>query len=227
MPRTHAAFMWALSRVGTPKDGVRLLDVGCGDGYFTASIGEKFHEVHGVDVQPENILAFNERIGDRFVAHLASADSLDFPDAYFDAIVSLETLEHVANLPGTAKEVARVCRPGGQLVITVPNRWFPCENHGGRIFGRHIGRLPLLTYLPWLHDRIADARVFTVGSLDRLIIPVGFKPAGLAYLWPTFEHGGNPFQKLLRYFAPLMRIGEVSPVRFFGTSIVRRYIRLS
>jgi hypothetical protein len=83
----------------------------------------------------------------------------------------------------------------------------------------------MLPYLPPLHDRLSLARVFTVRRLDSLFIPLGFATGGLDYLWPTFEHGGNALQPLLKPLFGLMRCLEKSPVRMFGTSIVRRYLK--
>jgi SAM-dependent methyltransferase len=211
--------------------GQRLLDVGCGDGTFTIPLGEQFEEVYGVDVQAHYIENFKLRVlgNPKFKPQLASAGQLDFPSMHFDSIISIETLEHVDDLEAVAAECARVLKPGGQLVITVPNRWFPVEGHGGTVFGRSFSRLPLITYVPWLHNRLANARVFTVGRLDRLFVSRGFERRALSYLWPTFEHGGGRVQRmaqrLFRRSFPLMRWMETSPLRMFGTSIVVRYQR--
>ena len=227
-PRTVPVFLQGLKRVCDLR-GRRLLDVGCGDGTFTIPIGAPFEEVHGVDVIPDNIDRFKARVsGDlKYTPHLRSASSLDFPNEYFDAVLSIECLEHVDDLEAVSRECARVLKFGGQLVITVPNRWYPIEGHGGVLFGRRFYRLPLITWFPGLHDRIASARVFTVRRLDRIFVPLGFRREALAYLWPTLEHGGGPalraLQRLLRWMFPLMRFLETSPVRMFGSSIVVRY----
>ena len=227
-PRTIPVFLAGINRVCRLR-GQRLLDIGCGDGTFTIMVGSEFREVHGVDVQPENIELFKRRVGNesKYTPHLCSATRLNFPCEYFDAVISIECLEHVDNLDAIAHECFRVLKPGGQLVITVPNRWYPIEGHGGTLFGKRFFRLPLITYLPWLHDRVAAARVFTVRRLDRLFVPLGFERHALAYLWPTFEHGGGSavrvMQRALRWTYPVMRRMERSPVRMFGSSIVVRY----
>lgn len=217
-----------LRRLGQFQPGGRLLDVGCGDGVFTLELGKGFREVYGIDVQDDFIARFRETARDdpRFTILNLSAAAMSFPDAFFDTIVTIETLEHVADLPQTAAEICRVLRPGGELLITVPNRWFPFENHGIRIGNwEKGGRIPLITYWPWLHRRWAIARVFTVGDLDRLFVRHGLKRVGLGYAWPTFEHDGNPIQKYVRPLFGLMRKLENSPLRMFGSSVVVRYLK--
>ena len=208
--------------------GERMLDVGCGDGSFTRLLAAGFGEVHGIDVQDSYLETFRESVtGDqRFQVANMSASAMTFPDAHFEAIISIETLEHVPDLDGAADEMSRVLRPGGELLITVPNRWFPFENHGMRIgsWERH-GRIPLLPYLPWLHRRLSLARVFKAGDLDRLFVKRGLQRAGGDYAWPTFEHGGNRFQPLLKPLFGVMRTMEASPLKMFGTSVIVRYVK--
>ena len=205
-----------------------MLDVGCGDGAFTQVLGTDFREVHGIDVQEPYLEAFRETIkgDDRYTIVNMSASTMTFPDAHFDTIVTIETLEHVPDLANAGREICRVLRQGGELLITVPNRWFPFENHGIRIgsWERH-GRIPLLTYLPWLHRRVSLARVFKVSDLDSLFVAGGLKRVATDYAWPTFEHGGNRFQPLLRPLFGLMRAMERSPIRLFGSSVIVRYVK--
>ena len=206
----------------------RLLDVGCGDGTFTAVLGKDFCEVHGIDVQEPYLARFRESVKDdgRFQISNMSASEMSFPENYFDTIVTIETLEHVLDLPGAAREMCRVLKPGGELLITVPNRWFPFENHGMRIGSRLVGgRIPLLPYVPWLHRRWALARVFTVRDLDSLFVTNGLTRACVDYAWPTFEHGGNRFQRFLKPLFGLMRKMERSPFRMFGSSVITKYTK--
>ncbi|MEP6698425.1 MAG: class I SAM-dependent methyltransferase [Verrucomicrobiota bacterium] len=208
--------------------GNRLLDVGCGDGSFTRILGQNFDEIHGIDVQESYLTEFRSITKDdhRFSVSNMSASAMNFPDNYFDTIVTIETLEHVPDLAGAASEISRVLKRGGELLITVPNRWFPFENHGMKIASRNVGsRIPLLPYFPWLHRRLALARVFTAGDLDMLFVNNGLTRAGLDYAWPTFEHGGNRFQRYLKPLFGLMRRLEKSPFRFFGSSVIVKYIK--
>ena len=223
--KTISVMTKKIAALGAMK-GRRLLDVGCGDGSFTIALSAGFEEVHGIDVQDDWLEKFRARVrGEgRFHVHRMSASAMEFGDNYFDTLISIETIEHIPDLLKAADEFHRVLRPGGQLVMTCPNRLFPFENHGIRIgHWVYAKRVPLLTYLPLLHDRWSLARVFTVRTLDRIFQSRGFVRQAVDYVWPTFEHGGNPFQPVLRPLFGLMRVLENSPVRMFGTSIVIRY----
>jgi SAM-dependent methyltransferase len=208
--------------------GDRLLDVGCGDGTFTRVLGARFREICGIDVQDTYLEQFRIAVKTdaRFAIANMSASEMRFPDDHFDTVIAIETLEHIPNLNGAASEICRVLRPGGELLITVPNRWFPFENHGARIRRWHWGgRVPLLTYWPWLHRRTAVARVFRIRDLDSLFAMRGLQRMAVDYAWPTFEHGGNPFQPFLKPLFRLMRKGEESPLRMFGSSVIVRYVK--
>jgi len=215
-----------LKRLGR-FSGDRLLDVGCGDGAFTIILAEKFREVYGIDVQEVYLERFKAVVRDApkfFISHM-SASAMTLDDDYFDTIVTIETLEHVQDLEHATREICRVLKPGGELLITVPNRWFPFENHGMRIGKWFCGRVPLLPYWPWLHRRWALARVFTVRDLDLLFVRHGLDRAGVDYAWPTFEHGGNPFQRYLKPLFGLMRVMEDSPFRILGSSVIVKYTK--
>jgi len=221
-----ALFLGKLRQMGA-FSGERLLDVGCGGGSFTRALGLDFREVHGIDVQEDYLEQFREAVKDdpRFVVSNMSASDMAYPDDFFDTIVTIETLEHVPDLPEATREIVRILRPGGELLITVPNRLCPFENHGMKIGPWICSRVPLLPYLPWLHRRLALARVFTVGDLDSLFAVAGLRRRATDYAWPTFEHGGNPFQRYLRPTFGLMRKLERSPLRMFGTSLLVKYVK--
>lgn len=229
MTRTVKVFTDKLRSMGRLK-GQNLLDVGCGDGTFTRALSTGFQQIYGIDLRDDSLEIFRKATVDdhRFQISNTSVNKMDFPSGFFDSIITIETLEHVPELKTAASEISRVLAPGGELLITVPNRWFPFENHGAQIGSRlWKGRVPLLPYLPWLHRRIAVARVFKASDLDALFLPHGLVRTGCAYLWPTFEHAGNPFQPVLRPLFGVMRKLESSPIRMFGSSVVVCYSKPS
>ena len=187
-----------------------------------------FREIVGIDVQEQWLERFRVRVaGDpRFRILNMSSSELTVANAYFDTVLTVEAIEHIPDLMGAAAQIARALKPGGDLMLTCPNRWFPFENHGFRWRGREIGcSVPLLPYLPPLHDRLSLARALTIHRLKEAFGAAGLRLAGVDYWWPTFEHEGNPFQPLLKGLFGLMRLGEQSPIRTFGPSIVARFIK--
>ncbi|HVC82500.1 MAG TPA: methyltransferase domain-containing protein [Chloroflexota bacterium] len=100
--------------------GSRVLDVGCAFGYGTRLIA-RAHEVHGVDASPA-FIARACRAAPAIPFTLAPAEALPYPDNSFDAVVLLDVLEHVRREGPVLKEVHRVLRPGGVLVLSVPHK---------------------------------------------------------------------------------------------------------
>ena len=102
-----------------PHDHV--LDLGCGPGNLLEKLnGER---VVGVDLSDSLLELARERT--KNLPHVrvvkGNAEKLDFPDNTFDRVVCSEVLEHTRNPDVVLNEMARVTKPGGRVVITVPN----------------------------------------------------------------------------------------------------------
>ena len=96
---------------------------------------------------------------------------MPYPDNHFDTILSHEVLEHVQDDRKSIKEMVRVLKPGGRVIIFVPNRWYPFETHGHYWKGEyHFGNTPLINYLPdVLRNRLAPhVRAYTAHGLRGL-----------------------------------------------------------
>jgi SAM-dependent methyltransferase len=105
--------------------GRRVLDVACGEGYGSALLADVAQSVVGVDIAHGAIAhareSYASRPNLRFVE--ASAASLPLADGVVDAVVSFETIEHLArdDQPRMLAEIARVLSPRGVLVLSAPN----------------------------------------------------------------------------------------------------------
>jgi arsenite methyltransferase len=104
------------------QPGERVLDVGSGPGFLVASLADAVGAggaVHGLDPSaPMNALA-RELIGTRPWARIDDGDALDlpYPDGTFDAAVSTQVYEYVADVPAALAELRRVLRPGGRALV--------------------------------------------------------------------------------------------------------------
>ncbi|MEV5744897.1 class I SAM-dependent methyltransferase [Microbispora rosea] len=115
----------AFTRVATlarPRAGQRILDVGCGTGYLTrilAPVVTPGGHVTGVDLSPPMIEYARRRAPGNCTYVVGEGQSLPFPDDSFDAVVSSLAVHHIPRdaRPRALREMFRVLRPGGRLVI--------------------------------------------------------------------------------------------------------------
>ena len=113
----------ATSSLVPDVEGKRVLDAGCGTGLYTEWLLDQGADVVGVDVSEEMLARAREMTGDRAEFHRASlGDPLDFAAAdSFDGVLSALVLDYVKEWREPFAEFARVLRPGGFLVFSVPH----------------------------------------------------------------------------------------------------------
>ena len=165
------------------QPGHRVLDVGSGPGYFARILAEAVGpegSVVGIDAAPEM-----SEYANRKAAHLSNcrfqpgtAESLAFPDAAFDVVVSSLVLHH---LPEEARlqavrEMKRVLRPGGRVLLAefrIPERGF-------------WRRLALLTGHEEMERRVP--------ALEPLVTAAGFEElgSGQAPPWLSYTRAAKP-----------------------------------
>ena len=206
-----------------PLRGDRVLDVGCGNGAYTERLGDTFQAVVGVEVEGERLEEFRDRLadradgGERFELRLQSAEALSDPDGAFDAVIAVETLEHVVHAEAAVAEITRVLRPGGRFYITVPNRGFPFETHSFMVRGveRSSKWYPFVPWIKPLHRRLSTARNYRPGDLRRLLGAAGLRELGTTFMMPPLERWGPG-----RYLRRPIHAMERTPLRHLGVSVI-------
>lgn len=110
----------------------RILEIGCSTGFKAAALKRRFPhaEVHGIDVD-DAAIALGEVLWPELDLDLAPAERLPYPDASFDLVICLTTIEHVADVGRCIAELARVLAPGGLALLEAPNYLWPVEPHLG------------------------------------------------------------------------------------------------
>jgi ubiquinone/menaquinone biosynthesis C-methylase UbiE len=118
----EAFLLRRVSEVGTWLDRPpRVLDVGCGEGYFAAALVRAHAEVLAVDVASEPLRRALERHPDLDTRLVEPEAALPLDDSSFDVVWAGETIEHVADTARWLSEVRRVLRSGGMLVLSTPD----------------------------------------------------------------------------------------------------------
>ena len=177
----YAAAVWFLGQRRRVYDGLIALsgaplDVGCGTGYLTnrafQAVGPRGRVV-GIDPVAE-VVAFARSVSPpQCEFHVAGGEAIPEPDGSFDVVVSSLAVHHIApaGRPAALREMYRVLRPGGRLLIA---DFRPPRN---RPLNRLIGALSG----PAMRDNPID-------ELPGLIADAGFEVSGSGDRWPLLGY---------------------------------------
>jgi 2-polyprenyl-6-hydroxyphenyl methylase / 3-demethylubiquinone-9 3-methyltransferase len=162
-------------RAAQPLSGLNIIDVGCGAGLVTEPISNLGATVLGIDASARNVMVA-ERHARSSGAPVRYFHALpeDFADqaGSFDVVMSLEVVEHVADLPAFMNAVVRLAAPGGIVLIGTLNR--TVRSFAKAIIGAEyvLGWLPRGTH-NWL-------KFVTPAELDLSLRSHGFRVAELS-----------------------------------------------
>lgn len=96
------------------KPGItKLLDIGCGTGYFLTKAADIADDLYGIDPATYECTRFDDIIK-------GTVENVPFADNTFECVICLDVLEHIENPKQGLAEICRVLKPGGIAVITVP-----------------------------------------------------------------------------------------------------------
>jgi 2-polyprenyl-3-methyl-5-hydroxy-6-metoxy-1,4-benzoquinol methylase len=169
--------------------GARILDLGCGRGVILGALAEQGFEVHGFEISAEAARGADPRAEIRIAENLKDAE---YPAASFDQVIIWHVLEHVDDPVGTLREAHRILKPGGRLIVAVPN------------FSSLQARC---TGAAWFHlDLPRHLYHFPLPALRQLLTLAGFHVRSVHH----FSLRQNPFgwiQSLMNRFESLPRNG--------------------
>ncbi len=136
-----------------PENLGRVADIGCGPGVMTEAVLERGGTFDGIDLSPEMLREGRERFADQPGVSFqeGSIEALNLPDASYDQVICMAVIEYLETPHLALAEVARILRPGGTAIITVPKR-------------SHIDRVMIAATAPVR----ALARMLGAGSADTL-----------------------------------------------------------
>jgi SAM-dependent methyltransferase len=122
----HVARYSFAARLARAKN---VLDAGCGSGYGAAALAEVAHRVIAVDRSGEAVAYARANYAQPNLNFLqASCASLPLPDASIDLAVAFEVIEHLADWREFLLEARRVLAPGGQFIVSTPNKDYYAES---------------------------------------------------------------------------------------------------
>lgn len=200
-------------------DDARVLDSGAGNGMYASQVARRFRaEVEMFDIELERIQEARAEIPHGVVA---VTEYTPYPANYFDTIISNEVIEHVDNDRQTAREMIRILKPGGRVVIFCPNRWYPFETHGHYWRGEyHFGNTPLINYLPdGLRNRLAPhVRVYTKRGLLRLFDDLPARVVHHSRIYGGYDNLVPRFGKPMIVVKNLLQAMENTPFDTWGLS---------
>ena len=129
MPKTTNVSIYDLhTRIRSPiilsmlqiKSGDTFLDLGSGTGYFSETIAQQKTTTCCLDISLENLRSIKAREVRDVCLINSEAETLPFIEESFDKVLCSEVLEHIKGDKEALREIARILKPGGGIVITVP-----------------------------------------------------------------------------------------------------------
>ena len=174
------------------------LDVGCGYGVNSSIFGRDFKDVVCLDLSAKNLEECRRRISSKSNKNLSlvrgDAQSLPFKRESFDLVSAFSLIEHVPDKREMLKELLRVLKEDGELVLQFPNKYFFMELHTG---------LPAYFLIPsfikpWFlrkigYEGLLEINIPTIREIKKLIEDLGvsgeIKKTKVIYPIETIPHG--------------------------------------
>jgi 2-polyprenyl-3-methyl-5-hydroxy-6-metoxy-1,4-benzoquinol methylase len=159
-----------ISRRFSETRGLKVLDLGCGDGVLGQRLATLGCELTGADVSPRALALAQPHYQSTFVLDLDSDPTPPGLGEAFDIVVCLEVLEHIQKPQMNIRRAFELCRTGGAAVFSFPNM-FSWKNRWSFLRGRWPGGYT--TYDPREH-----LQVFELPAFKKWVSDAGFRLLG-------------------------------------------------
>lgn len=172
-------------QLGLPLQGHRYLDIGAGALVNSLVFGKDYDLTYCIDLKvPKQDAPSHVNL----VFTLGTTQALPFNDAAFDLVSLFSVIEHVGDQEQALCEAFRVLKPGGTLVVQIPNRHFPIELHSGLpnpLMCPGFVRRPLLRALGY-----SQLQEIEIPSRKRMLRLIASSPASVSVneakvIWPS------------------------------------------
>lgn len=167
--------------------GMKVLELGCGSGYYTRELSLTGADICAIDISPDLLALAEQFVHSEHVTFLrANAYAMEFENETFDTVVGSSVLHHL-DVEKAVREMFRVLKKNGSIVFTEPNMLNP--------------QIMLQKNIPYLKERLGDSpdeTAFFKWPLMRLLSTYGFReitvepfdflhPSLPRFLIPAFE----------------------------------------
>ncbi len=114
-----------------PVQGQRVLDLGCGTGRYCTLLAKRGASVVGLDPSEEMLKQAKQKVITFPHVELCygTLEKMDFPGEQFDLVISALVLSHLSELESTLREVTRVLKRGGRMIISDIHPYWPISGH--------------------------------------------------------------------------------------------------
>jgi SAM-dependent methyltransferase len=203
-----------------------ILENGCGVGMYVEHISSFGGNVIGLEYDFER--AAEARISSHDIIN-AAGEFLPLSSETFDLILSHEVLEHVQDDRAAICEMIRALRspdpvsgkPGGRIVIFVPNRGYPFETHGIYWMGKYrFGNKLFVNYLPRvLRNKLAPhVRIYSKHDVEKLFQSLPVKFVKRTIIFGAYDNIIARFGALGQVLRGVLQFLENTPMKIFGLS---------
>ena len=178
--------------------GTKVLEIGCGTGYFSKELVRTGADITAIDISPDLLLVAAQKVTtNNIVFQVQNAYAMNFADDSFDFIVGSSILHHL-DVEQALQECHRALKPGGTLWFTEPNMLNP--------------QIALQKNIPFIKKRMGDSpdeTAFFRWSLKKQLAKAGFIDISIRPF--DFLHPQIP-ECLISFFRPICSFLERTPI---------------